>query len=573
MDTLRKILSIFPIKQRIQFVIIILLNAISAVMDTIATYMVLPFITVLMNQEEWDNKVLSLLYTLLRCQSKESFIIRYSLVIALFYVLTSGYKILCAYIVARFQNSNRHRISKLVITKTLNMSYGQIKRINSAEVQRLVSDDVNRVIAVVVQVINIITSLLTAGSLLVVLFALDKKITLFSILLILGVILLINKPASKRMRVIGLRITYTKTVMLKSVQQFFGGYKEILASERKSLVDKNYNAGSAEYSKAFLTASVLGAIPNYLSQGIIMSAIFVYISIIARWGADVFRMIPTLATFALAAVKLIPLAGGVSGTYIAIKMDIPAIDILYKFVYREPVDIECIDNDIKNDVGFVEGDIVLENVSFRFPDSNQYLFNNVSLLIKRNSSIALIGSTGAGKSTLVDLILGLEEVESGTIRIGNYDIKNNGILLRKNVGYIPQKIYLFDASIRENIQFGCEEYGDKHIWDCLKAACIDNFVKELPNGLDTICGENGVRFSGGQQQRIGIARALYSKPSILIFDEATSALDERTEADVVSAIDSLAGKKTIIIIAHRLSTIKKCDHVYEIKNGQIDFVR
>ena len=189
--------------------------------------------------------------------------------------------------------------------------------------------------------------------------------------------------------------------------------------------------------------------------------------------------------------------------------------------------------------------------------------------IKKGDSVAIIGESGSGKTTLADILLGLYKPEEGEVLVDGQEIYLNLKQWAQIISFVPQNVYLLDDTIRENIVFGQSKADDNRIWDALEQAQLKDFVRNLPEGLDTVVGEAGIRFSGGQRQRIAIARALYSQPDILLLDEATAALDNDTEAAVMEAIDSLKGKKTLIIIAHRLSTIKNCNKVYEVKNGKI----
>ncbi len=213
----------------------------------------------------------------------------------------------------------------------------------------------------------------------------------------------------------------------------------------------------------------------------------------------------------------------------------------------------------------------MENISFHYPGTEKEVFSHASLVIPKNKSVAFIGPSGQGKTTLADIILGLLEPQEGAVLVDGKDIRRGMHAWNRKLGYIPQSISLLDASIRDNILFGIEreEIDEGRLWEALREAQLKEFIDTLEDGLDTVIGEGGVRLSGGQRQRIGIARALYHNPQVLVLDEATSALDNDTEAAVMEAIDYLAGSKTLIIIAHRLSTIQNCDLVYTIEGGRI----
>ena len=216
----------------------------------------------------------------------------------------------------------------------------------------------------------------------------------------------------------------------------------------------------------------------------------------------------------------------------------------------------------------LEKEIKVEDMTFHYPDTEDAVLAHVNVTIPKNKSVAFIGPSGAGKTTMVDLILGVLKPQAGKITVDGMDIKESYRGWHDKIGYIPQTIYMLDDTIRNNIAFGkTEGIDDADIWAALKQAQLDEFVKSLDEGLDTMIGEAGVRLSGGQRQRIGIARALYRRPEVLVLDEATSALDTETEAAVMEAIDSLQGEMTMLIIAHRLSTIKNCDMVYQVEGA------
>ena len=219
----------------------------------------------------------------------------------------------------------------------------------------------------------------------------------------------------------------------------------------------------------------------------------------------------------------------------------------------------------------VKSSIELKNIRFKYPGTEKYIFDNASLEIPVGKSIGITGPSGSGKTTVVDILLGLLMPEAGGVYADGKDIRTDMPLYLRNTGYIAQNIYMLDSSIRENVAFGLrpEESDEERIWEVLKEAQLYDFVKSLPEGLDTVLGDRGVRISGGQRQRIGIARALYNDPELLVFDEATSALDNETEAAVMDAINSLKGKKTMVIIAHRLKTVEECDMRFTVEDGKI----
>ena len=230
--------------------------------------------------------------------------------------------------------------------------------------------------------------------------------------------------------------------------------------------------------------------------------------------------------------------------------------------WRKPVSAE-------NAAAF-HSEICLENVSWKYPNADGRVIDGLNMVILKGHAVGFVGASGAGKTTLADMILGLLPTETGAIKMDGVDIKSIPLTWSRTIGYVPQSVYLTDDTIRNNVAFGIEkeQIDDVLVWEALQQAQLKTFVESLPEGINTVVGERGIKFSGGQRQRVAIARALYYDPAILVLDEATSALDNETESAVMEAIESLQGHKTLIIVAHRLTTIKSCDEVYEIVDGK-----
>ena len=288
-------------------------------------------------------------------------------------------------------------------------------------------------------------------------------------------------------------------------------------------------------------------------------------------SSNIASFIPTLSVFAIAAFRMLPSFNRITGYLGGIMFSKPSIDAIYQDLkeveqlLKQRESIEKTDESV-----LLTKSIKMEQVSFKYPESEKWILKQASLEIKRNSSVAFVGASGAGKTTAADIILGLLEPQEGQILVDNTDIRTNMAAWHEKIGYIPQTIYLMDDTIKANIAFGVDvsKVDEERIHTVLKEAQLDEFIAQLPDGIYTEIGDRGVKLSGGQRQRIGIARALYRNPEVLVLDEATSALDNDTEKEVMEAIDSLHGTRTLIVIAHRLSTIKSCDEIYEVGNGK-----
>ena len=317
--------------------------------------------------------------------------------------------------------------------------------------------------------------------------------------------------------------------------------------------------------------------PAYIIEAMCVTGIVGALCIRIGNMDNISTFVPQLAAFAMAAFRLLPSIGIISSYYNNCVFYLPTIEEVYGNIVEakrfedelmHDSDLQNIDNDIT--VAF-ERELALKDIVWKYPDGIENILDHISLTIKKGESVALVGPSGAGKSTLVDIILGLFKPQKGSVLIDGINILGNREVLSKIIGYVPQSVYFLDDTVRRNVAFGIydKEIDDEAIWKALEQAQMKTMIENLPEGLDTMVGERGIRFSGGQTQRIAIARALYTNPDILVLDEATSALDSETENAVMEAIDALKGQKTLIIIAHRLTTIKNCNKIYEISNGKV----
>ncbi len=317
-------------------------------------------------------------------------------------------------------------------------------------------------------------------------------------------------------------------------------------------------------------------IPRLLIETVSIAGILLYVAISVIAGVNLNTLLPLISAFALAAMRLLPSVNRVN-TYMAnIAYYEPALNYIYDNVnvlkLREQEAYQLNDNGNRDKKLTLKDEISLEHITFHYPNTDKYIFKDAVMKIPVGKSIGVVGASGAGKTTIVDVLLGLLGLQDGTINSDGVDVLDYYEEWLSHVGYIPQTIYMLDDSIRNNIAFGVDEkdISDDRVWEVLKEAQLKEFVEELPDKLDSQIGERGVRISGGQRQRLGIARALYHNPELLIFDEATSALDTDTETAIMDAIERLHGQKTMVIIAHRLRTIENCDMIYEVKDEKIN---
>ena len=360
--------------------------------------------------------------------------------------------------------------------------------------------------------------------------------------------------------------------LFKWISQTVQGIKEVKVTGKEQYFVDEYRRCGSGYVNAVQRYSLYNNVPKLLIETVCIAVMMGYMIALTLLGTATENMLEVLSTLAAAAFVLLPAVNRINNQ-------------INSIAYFEPFFMGVSDNlqdeisDTKVDMSFAADEeeklplcrsIELKDIVYAYPNTDKLIFDHADLTIPIGASVGIVGTSGAGKSTIVDILLGLLEVKGGSIRADGVDVKDRYRNWLKNIGYIPQMIFMLDDTIRRNVAFGVhdEKIDENRVWEVLREARLDEFVKTLPEGLDTGIGERGIRLSGGQRQRIGIARALYYDPEVLILDEATSALDNDTEAAIMDSINRLHGRKTLVIIAHRLQTIEKCDLVYRVENGQ-----
>ena len=354
---------------------------------------------------------------------------------------------------------------------------------------------------------------------------------------------------------------------IQHLQEGLGGAKDVKLLGRESDFLAQYqrhNTGSARVSQR---QAALQALPRLWLELLAVTGLAILVLVMIGQGKPLEALLPTLGLFTAAAFRLMPSVNRILTALHSVRFTIPVIDTLYsEFRLLDAAKLPHRGERLP-----FTRELTLDHVSFRYPSVESLALHEVSLSIPAGSSTGFIGGSGAGKSTLVDTILGLLVPAGGSVRIDGIDIHTNLRGWQDQIGYVPQSIFLSDDSLRRNIAFGlpADQIDEAGVWRAIRAAQLEQFVNDLPQGLDTIVGERGVRLSGGQRQRVGIARALYHDPPVLVLDEATSSLDTATERGVMEAVRALHGKKTLLIVAHRLTTVEHCDRLFRLERGRV----
>lgn len=572
MSTLKKVSYIFDRKQKITAALLFVTILFGAFVELLGVTVILPFINTLINPEKiLENDLASWAYTKGGFQSINDFIVCLALGVILVYILKNVYVYWMHSIQYRFTYENQRRLSYKMISCYMHQPYPFHLNHNSAELSRNINEDVVSFFEAVLASLQFASEGSVCLALLILLLYQDKSITI-GVLALVGVFALVfMKVFRKKLRTAGRKSRNRQGSTRRIALEALGSVKEIKVLNREQVFVDKYDSQYKDYAESNRLFKLYSMIPKPAMETVCICGLMLVVCFKLWRGVDPEYFIPTLSLFAVAAFRMLPSANRIAEYLSRIMFSKPAIDAIYHDLKEIDELMEQTRLATSPEPLAFEKEIRVDHISFHYPESEKWVFRDAGLVIPKNSSVAFIGPSGQGKTTLADIILGLLQPQEGAVLVDGVDIKERMPSWQAKLGYIPQTISLLDASIRDNILFGIPEsqVDEKRLRSAVKEAQLGDFIDTLEEGLDTVIGEGGVRLSGGQRQRIGIARALYHNPEVLVLDEATSALDNDTEAAVMEAIDYLAGSKTLIIIAHRLSTIQNCDLVYKIEEGQI----
>lgn len=570
----KKLMILFDKKQKCQMLGLVIMMLIGAALETMGVLVVMAVVTVLISPNGIENnKYIGELFTRLG-MSHQSFSIVVMISLIVVFALKNAYLFIQWKVTYAFVYKNQFRTSERLMRNFIKRNYEFFLFADTAVVQRSITSDVNNMY-------GLVQALLTTASEGVVMLALVVtllKLAPLMCLVVGGILVIVMFTITKVLKPVmskaGKENQDFYSGLFKWISQTVQGIKEIKVSgTEKYFVDEYIKCGTG-YVNAVQKYTLYNNTPKLLIETFCVAGMIIYFLIMILNGELVDSDITALSAVAAAAYKILPSANKINNQLNAISYFKPFLmnvsDNLLDEIENDKVDMTFAEN--VGDKLEIKRGISLRNITYRYPQTEKYIFKNANMDIPLCSAVGVVGASGAGKTTIVDILLGLLKVEEGGVFADETDTSLKYREWLKNVGYIPQMIYMLDGTIRSNVAFGVpkENLSEKRVWEVLEEAHLAEFVKALPDGLDTEIGERGIRLSGGQRQRIGIARALYNDPDVLILDEATSALDNDTEKAIMESINALHGKKTLIIIAHRLQTIEKCDMVYRVENGKIN---
>ena len=503
-------------------------------------------------------------------------IIAGSIVLGLIFLLKNLYLFFLIFFQNKIIIQLRESVTNKIFKYYINSPYLDHLKINSSIYVRTIQEDIGNTFLFLTLHFALLREVLVLVGVFFLLLFTDTFISLFSLMLLGTPVIIFYYSYRKILKEKGKILVEKSGERIKLVNQGLGGIKETKILNRENFfIDKFFQTNQTVEKISFFSA-IITSIPRLFLEVSTLVAITAICTILVLFGRSIDMILPMISLLAISSVRLIPALNVITSSLTTIRLRKYSVGLVISVIKKVNLDskkekIEEFYKSYSNEDKIFKSNIKLNNISFNYETDKKVALNNINIDIKKGKSVGIIGKSGSGKSTLIDIIIGLLEPSSGEILIDGKKIGTKKILWQKQLGYIPQEIYLLDDTIRNNITFGIEndKIDEELLLDTIKKSQLENFINSLPNKLDTIVGERGARLSGGEKQRIGIARALYNKPKIMIFDEATSALDIYNENKILEEVFENKKDKTLIIISHRNNTVKYCDSIYVMEDGKI----
>lgn len=552
----------------------------TSVLELLGVTIILPFVQAILTPEiVMENKYFKPILDYFNITDAMGVLVFFGICMVFIYIFKNAFIIYSYYYQNDYSTCVLRDLGVNMLSSYMSRPYTFFLDTNIAEIQRGCSQDISGVFTTINALFTIISELLTCIVIGAYIVAAEPVIAIGVVLIMMLTMLIIvavYKPITKRLSI---KNKEAFTESSKALNQTVHGVKDLYVMDRRELFVEAYDKACTKSRIAQRNYNFMSSSPDRIVEAVCVSGMMIVIVVRLVMGVDMTDFIPKMAAFAMAAFKMMPSIGKITSRINTVIYGQIQIDNVYNNMhaakeyeqeleeYNKAHQSDAVTDDPVNNPRGFEDTLSISNVFWKYNTAKDPVLTGVNIDIHKGEAIGLIGPSGAGKTTLADIILGLFRPQQGGIYLDGVDVYTIPHTWAKIVGYVPQQVFLTDATIRDNVSFGLTDVKDEDIWRALEEASLAEFVKTLPEGLDTVVGDRGVKLSGGQRQRVAIARALYNNPEILILDEATSALDNEVEKAIMESIDALKGNKTLIIVAHRLSTLKNCTHIYEIKDG------
>ena len=573
MIILKKLLYFLAPLERKRIIFLLLMLFTMALIDTIGVASILPFIGLLSNPDLIEtNTILKNTFEFsskFGVENRQQFLFVFGVMVFILLISSLSFKILAGYVQIYFSRMIEYSVSKRLLERYLKQPYSWFLNRHSADLGKFILSEANNMSEAINLALELIARIIFITILIALLFFIDPKLTLIVFFSLGGVYIIVFKFTRNFLTRIGEERLKANQSRFTIVSEAFGASKEIKVVGLEQTYINHFSDSAQTYAKHQVSGAVIGTLPRFILEAIAFGGMLLVILYLMDKTGTFANALPIIALYAFASYRLMPAIQQIYYSISQLRFLSPSIDTLYnEFKNLKPFSL-----DKSQDVLLLNKAITLNNIHYQYPNASRTTLKDINLNIPAYTTVGFVGTTGSGKTTTADIILGLLEAQQGTLEVDGQVITNkNCRAWQRSIGYVPQHIYVIDDTISANVAFGISEknINQKAVEHAAKIANLHEFViNELPNKYQTTVGERGIRLSGGQRQRIGIARALYHNPKVLILDEATSALDNLTEQAVMDAVNNLGNNITIIIIAHRLSTLKKCNIIFKFDKGEL----
>lgn len=576
---LKKMNLLLDNRQKHTMIVLIVMMLVGGVLESLGISMLVPIISVVLDPSTVEKStVLSALYDGLAMESNAQFAVFLLLAFVGMTVVKNVYLFFQQKMQLKFVYTNQFSTSRRMMINFMKRPYEYYLNADTSVIQRNITSDVNNMYGLILSCLQLFSECIVFVCLVVALFLYSDAMMIMVMAVLMVLLLFVIKKVLKPIMIrAGQENQEFYSGLYKWIEQSVMGIKEIKIGCKENYFINEYAKCGAGYVNAVQKYNLFNATPRLLIETVCITGMVGYFVLTLGQGTQLTELLPQLTALAAAAMRLLPSVNRINNYQTSISYFEPFFmgvsDNLQEEIHDGKMiyDAEAYRKKQSVEKLPLKENIRLEDITYKYPNTEKLIFDHAGMEIPIGASVGIVGVTGSGKTTIVDVLLGLLQMESGRILADGVDVSGRYEAWLKNIGYIPQTIFMIDDSIRKNVAFGVpeEEIDEEKVWRALEEAALDDFVRSLPEGLETGIGERGIRISGGQRQRISIARALYEDPEVLVLDEATSALDNDTEAAIMDSINRLHGKKTLVIIAHRLQTIEKCDMVYRVAAGKI----
>lgn len=575
-DLYNKLNFILSRKQKQYAILVLIMAILAALLEMLGVAVIIPILDMMLDMEAVKSKwFIEPFVDVLNLNTNGKIVWFVCLGVIGIYFLKNIYFAFYNWVSMKYAYKVRRELSIRVLQAYMRQGYIFFVEHNTSRLLQGIEGDIDSVYSILNSILSIAMKAMTIICIGIFILFQSKEMALFLCVLAVACFLFIQLVYRRAMQKNGILRRNLMFEKGKTSIEAIQGNKEILVMHKQDYFVKLYEKILAKLYRVCVKVDLGTICPSYIIEMICIGGVMLAVAAKMSNVEDSYSLLNQLSTIAVGAFRILPALGAVTSSINSITMNTSQLSAAYetlsgvKELEKEEAEKKKAASKYKG-IKF-ENELIVKDVDYGYPNTDRLVVEKANIVLKRGQSIAFVGPSGAGKTTLSDIVLSLLKPESGKIVMDGINIEELGEEWSRIIGYVPQAVYIVDDTIKHNVAFGedVDLISESDVWEALKIAQLDEFVRELPEGIDTVVGERGVRFSGGQRQRLAIARALYRNPEILVLDEATAALDNETEAEVMRAIEALQGYKTMIIVAHRLTTIRKCDEIYEVKDGKV----